>query len=119
MTERHEDERLARWIGAVRAEADPVLWTRVRARIEAGEELQLLPAWLAWLMRPAALGAAAAAVALVCGAGLVTIRSADAPGTSSAGTLTEALLDEVTGTAPDDAPAIPSDPSPGDTGAIG
>ena len=113
---RDDDERLARWIGAVRAEADPALWTRVRARLAADEEPDLLPAWLRWLMRPAALGAAAAAVMLVCGFGLFSLRPADSAVESTAGSLTEALLDEVTGTTT----AAPApDAAPGDTGAAG
>jgi hypothetical protein len=119
MTRRHDDdERLARWIGAVRADADPALWTRVRARIEAGDERLLLPPWLQWLMRPAALGTAAAALALVCGAGLVTLRSDGTAAESNAGSLTEALLDEVTGSTTV-APSEMPDASPGDTGATG
>ena len=47
-----DDEiQLTRLLQAVRADADPALWTRVRARIEARRRL---PALLALAMRPAA-----------------------------------------------------------------
>ena len=52
-----QDERLARMLQAVRADADPALWTRVRARIEARPRV---PVVLAWAMRPAALAASLA-----------------------------------------------------------
>jgi len=112
-----DDERLSSWIRAVNAQADPALWTRVRVRIEAGEERLSLPGWLGWLMRPVALGAATAAVMLVCGAGLITLRSAAPSGETTASSLTEALLDEVTGTTTD-VPAVPAESSP-DSGASG
>ncbi len=52
-----EDPGLTRLLHAVRADADPALWTRVRARIEARRRV---PALLAWAMRPAALAASLA-----------------------------------------------------------
>lgn len=52
-----EDPGLTRMLRAVRADGDPALWTRVRARIEARPRV---PAPLAWAMRPAALGASLA-----------------------------------------------------------
>ncbi len=52
-----EDPGLTRMLRAVRADADPALWTRVRARIEARPRVPVL---LAWAMRPAALGASLA-----------------------------------------------------------
>jgi hypothetical protein len=48
---------------AVRAEADPVLWTRARARIEQHRPSGVL----GWLMRPAALAASMAALVLSVG----------------------------------------------------
>jgi hypothetical protein len=91
-----EDERLARLIRAAQAEADPALWTRVAARIRAGEQAGAgAPAgWLAWFGRPVALGAATAALVLTAGLGLAVLR---APGGERAGdyaSLTEALLGE-------------------------
>jgi hypothetical protein len=58
-----DDERLTRLLRAARAEADPVLWTRARARIGARQESGLI----AWLMRPAALAASMAALVLSVG----------------------------------------------------
>src|SRR5258705_11374833 len=72
MTHEDEDVRLTRLLGAVRADADPALWTRVRARALAGPRV---PGMLAWAMRPAALAAslglflASAALALVLASG--------------------------------------------------
>jgi len=71
--ERFEDDpELGRLLRAVRADADPALWTRVRARIEARERV---PALVRWAMQPAALAAslglfvAAAALSLMLGTG--------------------------------------------------
>ena len=70
-----EDPELTRLLSAVRADADPALWTRVRARIEARQHL---PALVRWAMRPAALAvsltllAAVAAGALMLGTGTST-----------------------------------------------
>lgn len=67
-----EDPELARWLAAVGADADPALWTRVRARIEARRRV---PALVRWAMRPAALAAslalfvASAALALMLNSG--------------------------------------------------
>lgn len=72
MREDDEDIRLTRLLQAVRADADPVLWTRVRARAIARPRVPWL---LAWAMRPAALAAslvlflASAALALVLASG--------------------------------------------------
>jgi hypothetical protein len=52
-----EDPGLTRMLRAVQADADPALWIRVRARIEARRRV---PAPLAWAMRPAALAASLA-----------------------------------------------------------
>ena len=71
--ERFEDDpELSRLLRSVRADADPALWTRVRARIEARQQV---PALVRWAMRPAALAAslalfvAAAGLALMLGTG--------------------------------------------------
>lgn len=67
-----EDPGLTRMLRAVRADADPALWTRVRARIEARPRV---PALLVWAMRPAALAAslgllvASASLALMLSSG--------------------------------------------------
>jgi hypothetical protein len=58
-----DDERPIELLRAVRAEADPALWTRVLARLEARHASGLL----AWLMRPAALATSMAALVLSVG----------------------------------------------------
>jgi hypothetical protein len=89
--ETDEDLRLTRLLQAVRADADPVLWTRVRARALARPRVSGL---LAWAMRPAALAAslglflASASLALLLASG--TTRSAG----EDYATLGEALLAE-------------------------
>src|SRR5262245_39650764 len=57
----HEDRKRTDLLRSVRAEHDPVLWTRVRARLEAGETER---GFLGWLMRPAALATSMAALAV-------------------------------------------------------
>jgi hypothetical protein len=71
-----EDIRLTRLLQVVRADADPALWTRVRARIESRPRV---PALLALAMRPAALAASfalllatAALALLLVGAGTIS-----------------------------------------------
>lgn len=70
--ETDEDIRLTRLLRTVRADADPALWTRVRARALARPPVS---GWLAWVMRPAALAAslalflASAALALLLASG--------------------------------------------------
>jgi hypothetical protein len=89
--EMDEDIRLTRLLQAVRADADPALWTRVRARALARPPVSGL---LAWAMRPAALAAslalflASAALALLLASG--TTVSTD----EEYATLGEALLAE-------------------------
>ena len=67
-----EELGLTRLLRAVRADADPALWARVRARVIARPRV---PPLLAWAMRPAALAAslalflASAALALVLASG--------------------------------------------------
>lgn len=93
MFDEHEDPdpTLARLLRAVRADADPALWTRVRARIEARRRT---PALLAWAMQPAALAASLAL--LVASASLALVLAP--PSTVATGegyaTLTDALLAE-------------------------
>ena len=86
-----EDIRLTRWLRAVSADADPALWTRVRARIGSRARLPWL---LTWAMRPAAL-AASLALFLACAA-LALMLGSD-PSVSSGeeyATLGEALVAE-------------------------
>ena len=51
-----DDERLSRWLRAVSAEPDDRALRLALARIGAEPDA---PRWLAWVMRPAALGTAA------------------------------------------------------------
>ena len=86
-----EESRLTRLLRSVRADADPALWTRVRARIESRPRL---PGLLDWAMRPAALAASltllivSAALALTLAAG-TTVSSGE-----EYATLADALLAE-------------------------
>ncbi len=106
------DDELSRLIACVRADADPALWTRVRARIEARERVRV-SGWLAWWMRPVALRAALAAFVVAAGAStalLVTAPRTLPIGDSDADNLTDALVAEVgTGTGADSgAPVTPA-----------
>jgi hypothetical protein len=90
---KHEDldPTLSRMIAAVGADAEPALWTRARARIEA----RVRQPWLVrWAMRPAALGASVAV--FVASAGLALALISNAPGfeTGQGSTLMESLLEE-------------------------
>jgi hypothetical protein len=101
-----QDPGLSRLLRAVRADADPALWTRVRARIEARPRV---PALVAWATRPAALAAAlallvaSAALALLLAAG-TTVGTAE-----DYATLGDALLAERDAevVAPESAPEPP------------
>jgi hypothetical protein len=62
-----EDERLSRLIGAVRAEADPFVMTRVRLRLR---EREAMPAWVGWLQQPRAL---AFSLALLLGCSVLAV----------------------------------------------
>lgn len=86
-----EDPGLTRLLRAVRADADPALWTRVRARAAARRPA---PALLAWAMRPAALAASVAL--LIASAALAVIVAPREAAVSGEGyaTLADALLDE-------------------------
>src|SRR5436309_6565495 len=92
-----DDPRLTRLLQAVRADADPALWTRVRARIESRRRL---PALLAWAMRPAALAAAvallvvAAGVTLMLGEPATTLTTVSLTTTEEYATLGDALVAE-------------------------
>jgi len=77
---RIDDERLARWLAAGVAPADPATLARALARLGESERE---PAWLAWLARPRAL-AAAASLLVVCVAAGVWYGDGDNPRASSA-----------------------------------
>ena len=82
------DEALSRLMRAVHAEPDPVLWTRVRARLESGEERGLL----GWLMRPAALATSVAALALTSLISVQVLNDLVPATTTGATELTSALI---------------------------
>jgi hypothetical protein len=116
--DRHEDERLERLLASVRAEADPALWTRVRARIEAGGQRAGV---LAWIMRPAALGAACALL-LVCVAASAALmmtspRTITAGSTGTSQDLTEALVAELGDVSVSTSTFSPATPATVDSGA--
>lgn len=110
-----KDERLASLMRAVRAEIDPALWTRVRARLEADEDRRGV---IGWLMRPAALAASVAALALASVLSVALVRDAELSARyAGADGLTEAL---VGAQSPLDDLSIPveaDDDSPADSGA--
>ena len=85
-----DDERPIELLRAARAEADPVLWTRARARIVARQESGLI----AWLMRPAALAASMAALVLSVGVSAFLLLHAEPrfTNTSSETSLADALI---------------------------
>ena len=88
----HElDERLSRMLAATRAEADPAVWTRVRARIEARAALA---GPLGWVMRPAALGASLALLVVAAGVSLAIVGSETAAIPRGSRSLVEGLLAE-------------------------
>jgi hypothetical protein len=86
-----DDPELSRWLRAVRADADPALWTRVRARIESR---QRVPALLRWAMRPAALAASFALFIATGALGLVLATGATGEAGEEYASLGEALLAE-------------------------
>lgn len=110
-----EDERLTELLRAARAEADPVLWTRARARIEARPASGLL----AWLMRPAALAASMAALVLSVGVSAFLVLHSEPrfTSTSSETSLADALIS--TPSTPIDELNVPTTDAqqPADTGA--
>jgi hypothetical protein len=87
-----EDPRLTRLISAVRADAEPALWTRVRARAEARPAVT---GALAWIMRPSAL---AASFALLLGTAGIALTLGGTQTVAASGdeyaTLGEALVAE-------------------------
>jgi hypothetical protein len=83
-----DDERLAQLLRAVRAEADPVLWTRARARLAAEEPSGLI----AWLMRPAALAASVATLVISVGVSVLLLFHAAPRDISTVSNLADALI---------------------------
>jgi hypothetical protein len=91
------DDDLSRLLGAVRADAEPALWTRARARIEAGGRAGVR-GWRAWVMRPAALGASLAVFAGAVAVSAALVSTAPRALTDgSYDTLTEALVADLSG----------------------
>jgi hypothetical protein len=86
-----QDPRLTRLLRAVRADADPALWTRVRARIEARPRV---PALLAWAMRPAALAASLALLVATGALALMLGTGGSAAPSEEYATLADALIAE-------------------------
>jgi hypothetical protein len=86
-----EDPELSRLLRAVRADADPALWTRVRARIESRQHV---PALLRWAMRPAALAASFALLVATGALGLLLAAGTPIASGEEYGSLGEALLAE-------------------------
>jgi len=84
----HDDEQLDALLSAVRAEPDPRVWARVRARLAAGREE---PRWVAWLGRPVTLAASAATLVIVLGGSLLLFAGGS---TVEATSLTDQLLAE-------------------------
>ena len=86
-----EDPGLTRMLRAVRAEADPALWTRVRARIESRARV---PAPLAWAMRPTALAASVALLVASATLALMLSTGSSVGTDEDYATLAEALIAE-------------------------
>jgi hypothetical protein len=110
-----EDPELTRLLSAVRADLDPALWTRVRARIEARQHL---PALVRWAMRPAALAASLTLFAAVAAGGLMLGTGTTTANGEQYTSIADALVDE-RDTEVQSQQASPA-PSPGaarDTGA--
>ncbi len=105
-----EDIRLTRLLRAVRAEADPALWTRARARIESRPRV---PALLAWAMRPAALAASLALLLAAAALALLLASGGTLSGGEEYATLGEALLAERDAEAATTTPAVPAPPPAG------
>jgi hypothetical protein len=86
-----EDIRLTRLLQAVRADADPALWTRVRARAIARPRV---PGLLAWAMRPAALAASLALLVVSTALALVLASGTSVSTGEGYATLGDALVAE-------------------------
>jgi hypothetical protein len=90
---KHEDldRTLSRMIAAVKADAEPALLTRARARIEARVRQ---PWFVRWAMRPAALGASVALFVASAGLSLALVSNAPVSEAAAGSTLVESLLQE-------------------------
>lgn len=86
-----QEERLARLIAASRAEANPAVLARARARIAAAERV---PGVAAWLGRPAVLAGAGALFALCVAGTFVVSQRVSATAAASETSLVSALLGE-------------------------
>ena len=102
--ESEEDRRLAALLSATHAPANPAVWRRVRAELEATgartspARARGFDAVLAWLTRPAALAAATAALVVSLGAGwrwvdTLVVPADDVVASETSATLMESLLD--------------------------
>jgi hypothetical protein len=109
--ETDEDIRLTRLVRAVRADADPALWTRVRARALARPRPSGV---LAWAMRPAALAASLALLLASAGLALVLASGTAASTDEEYATLGDVLLAERDAEA-----AAPPPTAPPQSGAAG
>lgn len=110
-----QDPGLTRMLRAVRADADPALWTRVRARIETRRPV---PALLAWAMRPAALAASVALLVASAALALMLAPRETASTVDDYATLADALVGERDAElmAPETGP-VPVDDVPRDSGS--
>jgi len=92
-----DEDRLARLIAASRAEADTTALARALGRIEARE---VVPGWVEWLARPAALAASCALLVVSVGIASVLLRGSEGARTpatvsSSTGLASQLLGDDV------------------------
>jgi hypothetical protein len=115
--DRREDE-LSRLLASVHADADPTVWTRARARIEARER-QRATGWLAWVMRPAALGASLAVFVAAVGTSMALLATAPQElALDQADDLTDALVSALSMTTETAAPAATSPAPVSDSGGV-
>lgn len=108
--EQDEDRRLTRLLQVVRADADPALWTRARARIESRPRM---PALLSWAMRPAALAASLGLLLATSALALMLASGGTLAGGDDYATLGEALLAERDAEVTTSTPATPARPAGG------
>lgn len=85
------DERVARLLAASRAEANPAVLARARARLAARERA---PGVVVWLGRPAALAGAGALFALCVAGTFVVARQAGTSATATETSLLASVLGE-------------------------
>lgn len=115
--ESERERRLSRLLRATRADADPALWTRARARIESRARAPWL---LAWATRPAALGMALATLVVASGLSLLLVASAPEPSAPASLSLIETILAERgidSSTGLESGPSVPPEsPAPAERG---